>query len=209
MNRKLGQTGALVSGAGVLVFGLSLLAGFWADLMFVSCLSSMFIAIGHVTWLAALAGANQDAQRSGVSVAAVAFGTVYAVLVLLVYYAMCTTVRMNPTLSEEALTLISYGQTGSLFFNYDLLGYGFMGLSTFFAGFVVRPVNMRAKALRWLLWAHGVFFPLCFVMPMLPVFTAENAGASQAGVFMLIGWCLYFLPVCLLAADYFRAPDVA
>ena len=207
MNRKLGRIGALVTGAAVLAFALSMVVGFFTPMLFASCLSSMLIAIGYVTFTVALAGINQEAERRGVSYAAVAFSVIYAVLVLLVYYAQCTTLNLNPSMSAEALSLISYGQAGSLFFNYDLLGYGFMGLSTFFAGFVVKPVTGRARALRIMLWIHGAFFPICFIMPMLPVFT--GGGDSSYGTYLLEGWCAYFLPLCLLAYDYFRRPATA
>ena len=207
MNRTLGKIGALVTGAAVLAFAVSMVVDFFTPTLFASCFASMYIAIGYVPFTAALAGHNSDGQRRGASFAAIAFGAIYALLVLLVYYAQCTTVRMNPSLSAEALSLISYGQAGSLFFNYDLLGYGFMGLSTFFAGFAVKPVNRRARALRMLLWMHGVFFPLCFIMPMLPIFTP--GGSDLYSVFMLEGWCAYFLPICLLGYDYFRSPETA
>ncbi len=207
MNKRLGQIGALITGAAVAAFLVSMILGVFMPTIYFSCFSSMFIAIGYVIFTVALAGANHDLQRRAVSYAAVAFGVIYTVLVLLVYYAQCTTLRLNPSLSAETLSLISYGQAGSLFFNYDLLGYGFMGLSTFFAGFVIKPVSGKARVLRWMLWLHGAFFPICFIMPMLPVFT--GGGDSSYGTYLLLGWCAYFLPLCLLANDYFRRPEDA
>ena len=55
---------------------------------------------------------------------------VYAVLILLVYYAQTTTVRLEE-LNNQAAKVLNY-QNGGLLFNYDLLGYGMMALSTFF-----------------------------------------------------------------------------
>lgn len=60
------------------------------------------------------------------------FGCVYAVLILLVYFAQITSVR-NDVLSEQAVLLLDYSR-GGLLFNYNLLGYGAMGLSTFLIG---------------------------------------------------------------------------
>jgi hypothetical protein len=132
------------------------------------------------------------------------FAAVYAVLIFIVYFAMLTTVRMNGSLSEEVLSIISFEHLGSLFFNYDLLGYGFMGLSTFFVGFTISPNGKSAKALQWLLWIHGVFFISCLLLPMLPLFTPGMAGGEIGGTLALLVWCAYFLPVCILSRRYFK-----
>lgn len=202
MNRKLGQIGSLVAGGGTLAFAVSLVVGFFTSTLFVSCFASMLIAVGYLGVTAALAGEQEKADRKGVGYAAMAFGTVYAVLVLLVYYAQCTTLRLNPPLGPDALGILSYERQGSLYFNYDLLGYSFMGLSTFLAGFMISPAYRGARALRWLLWLHGIFFPACFIMPMFPVFI--NAGGGNYGSYMLLGWCAYFLPLCLMMFGYFH-----
>ena len=93
---------------------------------------------------------------------------------------------------------------GSLFFNYDLLGYGFMGLSTFFIGFTVIPNNKGDKAFRLLLWIHGIFFVSCLLMPMFPIFTPDMADGEIIGTLVLLVWCAYFLPICVLGWKYFR-----
>lgn len=76
---------------------------------------------------------------------------------ILVYFAECTTVNLSPQLDEKILSIIDYGHTGSLFFNYDLLGYGFMALSTFFAGFLVNKTEKHGKTLSLMLKIHGIF----------------------------------------------------
>jgi hypothetical protein len=110
---------------------------------------------------------------------------------------------MNGSLGEEVLSIISYEHLGSLFFNYDLLGYGFMGLSTFFTGFTVTPKGKGDTALRLLLWIHGIFFVSCLLVPMFPVFTPDMAGGDAIGMIVLLVWCVYFLPICILAYRYF------
>ena len=62
--------------------------------------------------------------------------------------------------------MIDYSKLGSLFFNYDLLGYGFMALSTFFLAFIVDTTNNKNKILQRLLQVHGIFFPSCFIVPI-------------------------------------------
>lgn len=199
LNRVVGKTGAAVTGLAVLAFALSMVI---APSIFVSCFASMFIAIGFVPFMCALFAVNKQPQYKAVGYTGIAFAVVYVVIILLVYYAQCTTVRMNTALSEETLSIISYGHLGSLFFNYDLLGYAFMGLSTFLIGFTVQANTKPQKVLQWMLWLHGVFFISCLLMPLFPVFKADTGSA--VGTILLEIWCLYFLPVCILGYRYFQ-----
>ncbi len=105
-------------------------------------------------------------------------------------------------LDEKILSIIDYGHTGSLFFNYDLLGYGFMALSTFFAGFLVNKTEKHGKTLSLMLKIHGIFFPSCFLVPMFPLFNGGD-GDTLTGTVLLLVWCAYFLPVCCLGFGYF------
>ncbi len=123
-------------------------------------------------------------------------------LIALVYYAQITTVRM-PALSDEAYAVLSYSEFG-LFFNYDLLGYAFMALSTFFVSFAIMPADKGDRWLKWLLCIHGVFAISCVVTPTLGLFQPGMAGGDLMGVLVLEFWCVYFTPVCILACRYFK-----
>ncbi len=101
-----------------------------------------------------------------------------------------------------ALSIIDFSKLGSLFFNYDLLGYGIMALSTFFLSFIVDTTNNKNKTLQRLLIIHGIFFPSCFIVPMFPIFNV-NTG-NIAGTILLEIWCVYFLPICILGYKYFQ-----
>ena len=208
-NNTLGKISAAVTGISVASFALAMLVSLASGIYtaHVSFLASMFIAIGYVVFATAMVACNKDKQALGTGLAGVAFAVVYALLIFIVYYAMLTTVRMNSALSDAALSIISYESLGSLFFNYNLLGYGFMGLSTFFIGFQVRGKSKHSKALRMLLWIHGVFFLSCLIMPMFPVFMPDMAGGELIGTVVLLFWCAYFLPVCVLGWKYFRARE--
>jgi multidrug efflux pump subunit AcrB len=204
MNIRLGKISSVVTGIAVLSFSLSMLVG----TIFTSCLSSIFIAIGFVPFMCSVFAVNKRADNKAIGYTGVSFAAVYAVIILLVYYAECTTVRMNTSLSEEALSIISYGYGGSLFFNYDLLGYGFMALTTFFIAFLVEPSSRADKVFQWMLWIHGIFFISCFIVPMFPVFTAGTSGADdRTGVILLEIWCAYFIPICVLGYKYFSSMD--
>jgi len=194
-NIRVGRIGATITGVAVLTFAISMLIDFFTDTIFFSCLSSLFIAIGYIIFIAGIL----------FFFAGIAFAVVYAVLIFLVYYAECTTVRMNTALSEEAISIISYSHLGSLFFNYDLLGYAFMGLSTFFVGFSIKPIDNSGKWLQRLLWIHGIFFIACLIVPMLPIF--KPGTDSIVGTILLEFWCVYFIPVCILGWKYIGAEE--
>lgn len=207
MNQTVGKTGAAITGLAVLSFAVSMIVRLFDDSIgtFPSCLSSLFIAIGFVVFICSASAVNDRPQNKAVGIAGISFAGIYAAIIFLVYFAEITTVRMNNTLSEEALSIISYGYTGSLFFNYDLLGYAMMALSTFLSAFAVIPKDRGDKALRLLLWIHGVFFLPCLIIPMFPVFKA-GAGILP-GTILLEIWCAYFLPICILGFRYFRTNE--
>ena len=201
MNNTIGKIGAEVTGLAVLSFAISMIIGLYTNTLFYSCLASIFIAIGFVPFMVSLYAVNSNIEKRAVGLSGIAFAAIYAVIIFLVYFAECTTVRMNASLSNEALSIISYGYIGSLFFNYDLLGYGFMGLSTFLIAFTVDAIDRASKALQLLLWIHGIFFLSCLIMPMFPVFKPGSSDIS--GTIILEVWCAYFLPVCILGYKYF------
>jgi hypothetical protein len=204
MNIKLGKISSIVTGVAVMSFALSMIVG----TLFTSCLSSIFISIGFVPFMCSIFAVNKKDDNKAVGYTGIAFAAVYAVIILLVYYAECTTVRMNTSLSEEALSIISFGYGGSLFFNYDLLGYAFMALTTFLMGFLVEPSSSTDKVFRWMLWIHGIFFISCFIIPMFPIFTAGTSGVNdKTGVMLLEIWCAYFIPICVLGYKYFSSMD--
>ena len=89
------------------------------------------------------------------------FAIIYAVLILLVYFAQTTSVRLE-NLNEQAIRILDY-QRGGLLFNYDLLGYGMMALSTFFIGLSMNPTSKADKWLKCRMMVHGVFFISCSV----------------------------------------------
>lgn len=133
----------------------------------------------------------------------VAFAIIYAVMILLVYFAQTTSVRLN-NLNEQAVLILDF-QRGGLLFNYDLLGYGMMALSTFFIGLSVNPSSKEDKWLKYLTILHGVFFIGCFIMPMTGIFTSMQSGENgNGGTIALLVWCVYLLPIGVLAYKHFK-----
>lgn len=133
----------------------------------------------------------------------IAFAIIYATIVLLVYFAQATSVRLD-NLNDLATIILDF-QKGGLFFNYDLIGYGMMALSTFFIGLSIRPSSKTNKWLKYLMIIHGIFFIGCFIMPMTGVFTNMQSGENgKGGTIALLCWCVYFLPIGILSYIHFQ-----
>lgn len=196
MNRKISKLGAIIVSITVVLFAIS---------MFVSSFSSyvvcMILPIGYILLTAGFHH-ECDEDRKVAANAGLVFAALYATLIFIVYFAQTTAVRLD-SLGSEALKILDYSK-GGLFFSYDLLGYGFMALSTFFIGLTIKPQCKCDKWLKALLMIHGVFFITCFIMPMVGVFGGSTDGEGVvAGIIALEFWCAYFLPIGILSAIHF------
>ena len=197
MNRILPKTGAAIVTVTVFLFALCILAGF----LFGSYLVCMFLPLGYIMMAAGFQHESHEDGRVAANTGMV-LSAVYAVLILLVYYAQTTSVRLEE-LNEQAAGIMDY-RRGGLLFNYDLLGYGIMALSTFFTGLSIRAENKPDRWLKRLMMIHGVFFVSCFFMPMTGMFTKMADGdTGNGGEIALLLWCAYFLPVGILAWKHF------
>ena len=65
------------------------------------------------------------------------------------------------------------------------------------------PRDTPDRVLRWMLLIHGLFFPVCVLLPMTGVFLRQADGWVDAGRWGLLGWCVYFAPVMLLSTRHF------
>lgn len=207
-DKMIGKLGAGITGIATLAFAVSMIYGLFADGLFACCFSSIFIALGFILFMSGLAAVNKNDDRKAAGNVCLVSAAVYVVFVLIAYFAECTSINLHPELSEEVRKIIDYGNTGSLFFNYDLLGYAFMALSTFFGGFLVDKSKKCGKPLAMMLKIHGIFFLSCLFVPMFPVFTGAS-GDAAAGTMLLEIWCLYFMPICFFGYRYFGDKDDA
>lgn len=196
MNSTVAKSGSAITAVSVLGFAMCMLIGF----DFGYYLAGLFIAFGFVMMIAGF-HAESGKEHQVAANTALAFSGVYAVLILLVYYAQNTAVRLDP-LGEEALSIIDFKRFG-LFFSYDQLGYAVMSLATFFIGLTIDAKSRADKWLKGLLMVHGVFFIVSFIVPMLGVFRPETDGAAWIGTLILEAWCIYFLPICILSYFHF------
>ena len=197
VNRMIAGIGALIVTVTVLLFAVCLLV----DFSFGSYFVCMFLPMGYLMMAAGLHHESGEGRRVAATVGLL-FAVVYAVLILLVYFAQTSSVRLGG-LNEQALDILDF-KRGGLLFNYDLLGYGMMALSTFFLGLSVRADGRADKWLKGLLMLHGLFFFGCFFLPMTGVFSGMSSGdTSRGGVLALVLWCVYFFPIGVLACRHF------
>lgn len=201
MNRMIPRIGSAIVTAAVFLFAICLIVGFPFGSYFVC----MFLPIGYIMMAAGLRHESREDRRVAADTG-MAFAVIYAGLIFLVYFAQTTSVRLGG-LSEQAQSILDF-QRGGLMFNYDLLGYGMMALSTFF---IALSIQAESKADRWmkaLMAIHGVFFFGCFIMPMTGMFASMSDGrTSIGGTVALVAWCAYFLPIGVLAYRHFGKED--
>lgn len=201
MNRTISKIGAAVVTITVFLFAVCMLI----DFSFGSYLVCMFLPLGYIMMAVGFQYESCENRRVSANIG-VAIAIIYAVLILLVYFAQTTSIRLE-NLNEQAIRILDY-QRGGLLFNYDLLGYGMMALSTFFIGLSMNPASKADKWLKCLMMVHGVFFISCFIMPMTGVFTdMASGGTGSGGTIALLGWCAYFIPIGVLAYRHFQRGD--
>ena len=198
MNRTVSKTGAALVAVTVLLFAVFIIA----DFTFGSYFVCMLLPVGYIMMAAGFQHESEQDRRVSANIG-LALAAVYAVLILLVYFSQTTSVRLEE-LTEQARTILDY-RKGGLMFNYDLLGYGMMALSTFFIGLSMKPESKPDKWLRALLMIHGVFFLSCFIMPMTGMFLSMSKGEGGGGGYTaLLFWCAYFLPIGVLSFMHFN-----
>ena len=198
MNRMISKAGSAIVTVTVFLFAIFLLIDFSMGSYFV-CL---ILPIGFIIMTAGLHNECEDDRKVASNIGLI-LAAVYATFIMLVYFSQLTTVK-NEQLNEQAANLLEFGKFG-LIFNYDMLGYGVMALSTFFTGLSMKPENKTDKWLRALLMIHGVFYFSCTFMPITGMFAKMSSGGDGiGGRLALVSWCVYFLPVGILSFLHFH-----
>lgn len=198
MNKAIAEFGSLLVTVSVFLFAIFMVIS--KSGCYLVCI---FLALGYIMMIAGFHNESDEDRKVSANIGMI-FGCVYAVLILLVYYAQITAVR-NDVLNEQAAMILDFSR-GGLLFSYDLLGYGMMALSTFFIGLTIKPKNKKDKWLKYLMMIHGIFFFGCFIMPMTGLFSVSMSDGSDSlgGMIALEFWCAYFLPICILSMIHFK-----
>ena len=198
LNKMISKAGSAIVTVTVFLFALFLIIDFSMGSYFV-CL---ILPIGFIMMTAGLHNGCEDDRKVAANIGMI-LAAVYATFIMLVYFSQLTTVK-NEQLNEQAANLLEFGKLG-LIFNYDLLGYGVMALSTFFTGLSMKPKNRTDKWLSALLMIHGVFYFSCTFMPITGLFARMSSGGNGlGGRIALVVWCVYFLPIGILSYLHFN-----
>ena len=197
LNKILPKAGSAIVTVTVFLFALFLIVNYSMGSFFV-CL---ILPLGFIIMTAGLHNECESDRKVSADIGMV-LAAVYCVFIMLVYFSQLTTVK-NEQLTEQAAELLEMGRCG-LIFNYDLLGYGIMALSTFFTGLSMKTKNKTDKWLKALMMIHGMFYFSCTFMPMTGMFSKMSSGGDGlGGRLALVAWCVYFLPVGILALIHF------
>ena len=197
LDKMMSKAGSVIVTVTVFLFAVFLMIDFAMGSFFV-CL---ILPIGFIMMTAGLHRECENGRKVAANTGLILAG-VYATFIMLVYFSQLTTVN-NEQLNEQAAKLLEFDKYG-LIFNYDLLGYGVMALSTFFTGLSMKPDSKTDKWLKALLMIHGVFYFSCTFMPMTGMFTKMSSGSGIGGRLALVVWCVYFLPIGILSFLHFN-----
>ena len=198
LNRMISKAGSAIVTVTVFLFAAFLTINYSIGSYFV-CL---ILPIGFIMMMAGLHNECEVDRKVAANIGLI-LAAVYGTMIMLVYFAQLTTVK-NEQLNEQAANLLEFSKMG-LIFNYDLLGYGVMALSTFFTGLSMKPKKNADKWLRALLMIHGVFYFSCTFMPITGMFARMSSGGDGiGGRLALVAWCVYFLPIGILSFLHFH-----
>jgi len=142
------------------------------------------------SFLVLLASIHQAAapEKRVWSQTALAFGTVYAVLISMTYFVQLTLV--GPRIAEgrtEGIEMLLFVPFDSFLYSVDLLGYSFMSAATLFAAPVFERRGLEGTA-RWFLIANGLLIP--FLVGQLYVNALIWPAAAWAVTFPGATWAL-------------------
>ena len=201
----IGQTAALAMAIVTITFAISLicevinLSEFAKTLGYVA---SLLLAISVVIMMACF----YDVTRERVKIfglLALVSSIIYAPFCISTYFLQLSIVAFNPlNLSGEVMKAIDF-VPGSLTFAIDMLGYGFLCLSTLAAGFALGEA--KDKVLRALCFFHGALVIPTLASPIISgIFRSTSDQANDTGNYVLLFWCAVFVPIALLFARYFK-----
>ena len=198
LNKTTAKIGSGIVTVTVFLFALFLIINYPMGYYFV-CL---ILPLGFIMMTAGLNNECENGRKVAANIGLI-LAAVYGTFIMLVYFTQLTTVN-NEQLTEQAANLLEMGKCG-LIFNFDLLGYGIMALSTFFTGLSMKAKNKADKWLKAFMMIHGVFYFSCTFMPITGMFSKMSSGGNGlGGRLALVAWCVYFLPVGILSFLHFK-----
>jgi hypothetical protein len=201
----IGRAAALAMAIVTITFAISLiwevinLSEFAKNLGYVA---SLVLAISVVFMMACFYDVTHEPLKI-FGLLALVSSIIYAPFCISVYFLQLSTVAPNPlNLSGEVLKSITF-KPGSPTFAIDMLGYCFLCLSTLAAGFAL--AEAKDKVLRALCFFHGALAVPTIASPILSgLFLTTSGETDFTGHYVLLFWCIVFVPIALLFMRYFK-----
>jgi hypothetical protein len=201
----IGRVAALAIAVETIVFAVSLI---WEVITpsdfakYLGYVASLLIAVSVVTMMSSFYYGTRD-QLKIFGILSLVASIVYATLCTSTYFLQLSAVAFNPLdLSNDVVEAINF-KPGSPVFALDMLGYVFLCLSTLAAAFAL--VKARDKVLRALCFFHGAIAVPTFAAPIISGVFLTSGETDNTGNYVLLFWCIVFVPIALLFARYFRA----
>ena len=201
----IGRVAALLIAVETTVFAVSLI---W-EMIFLSefaknlgYVASLLIAPSVVIVMACFYDGTRERSKI-FGLLALASSIIYAPFCIGTYFLQLSIVASNPlNLSSEVMKAIAF-KPGSPIFAIDMLGYSFLCLSTLAAGFAL--TEAQDKALRVFCFFHGALAVPTLLGPIMSGMYLSTSGETDlTGYYVLLFWCLVFVPVALLFSRYFK-----
>ena len=201
----IGRAAALSIAITTIVFAISLIwemISLSAFAMNLGYIASILIAISVVIMMAGFYDVTRE-QLKIFGLLALVSSIIYAPFCISTYFLQLSIVAFNPlNLSSEVLKAINF-KPGSPTFAIDMLGYGFLCLSTLAAGFAL--AEAKDKVLRVLCFFHGAIAVPTFAAPIISgIFLSTSGQTNDIGSYILLFWCIVFVPIALLFMRYFK-----
>ena len=209
MNKNLsfviGRAAALSIAVVTIVFAFSLILEVKFPTEFAKNLgyvASLLIAISVVIMMACFYDGTRE-QLKIFGLLALVSSIIYAPFCISPYFLQLSIVAFNPlNLSSEVLKAITF-KPGSPTFALDMLGYCFLCLSTLAAGFAL--TEAKDKILRALCFLHGALAVPTIASPILSgLFLTTSGETDYTGHYVLLFWCIVFVPIALLFTRFFK-----
>jgi len=204
-NFIIGRVAALAIAIVTIVFAISLIwevinySEFAKNLGYVA---SLLLAICVVIMMACFYDVTREKLKI-FGLLALVSSIIYAPFCISTYFLQISTVALNPlNLSSEVLEAINF-KPGSPIFALDMLGYCFLCLSTLAAGFAL--TEAKDKILRAFCFFHGALAVPTIASPIISgLFLTTSGETDYTGHYVLLFWCIVFVPIALLFMRYFK-----
>ncbi len=201
----IGRSAALAIAIETIVFAVALVWEVIVPSEFAKILgyvASLLIAISVVAMMSSFYDRAPEHSRI-FGLLALVSSILYAPFCIGTYFLQLSIVALNPLgLTREVMDVINF-KPGSPVFALDMLGYGFLCLSTLAAGFAL--VEAKDKVLRALCFFHGALAVPTIASPIISgLFLSTTGETDNTGNYVLLFWCVVFVPIALLFMKHFK-----